>query len=212
MTWPLTLAVAKGRIQSHVEATWGQFGWRWPLTDSERQLWFPSQNDDPGLLFLRAKDIATVVSTGTAELGIVGLDVLREYPDTNVLEVLDLGYARCRVVLAGLTHEWPNGPQRVATKYRGITQAFFADRHHPINIVPMSGSMEIAPLIGLAPYIVDIVDTGTTMREHGLVEVETILHSSARLIANASHWRTNPKVPAFRDLLLQTIDDGGTVS
>lgn len=196
----ITVAVAKGRILESARTLWERAGFSWPVTESGRQLWFPPQPEQPGLLIARAKDISTLVSQGIADLGIVGMDVLREYPDASVLEVADLHMAQCRVVLAGKNAEWPQGPCRVATKYRRIAEQFFQDRQHPIEIVPLSGSLELAPIIGLAPYIVDIVDTGNTLREHGLTEITTILSSSALLIANASHWRTKPAVHAVRAL------------
>lgn len=197
----VTLAVAKGRILQDARQLLQAAGWSWPFADDSRQLWVRPQGERPGLIIARAKDVTTLVSRGIAHLGIVGLDVLREHPNADILEVADLEFAQCRIVLAGGTPTWPDGPCEIATKYERVARNFFATREHPIRIVPMSGSLELAPLIGLAPYIVDIVDTGRTLQEHGLVEVTTILESSARLIANPSHWRTNPSVVRFRHIL-----------
>lgn len=208
MSWNLTLAVAKGRILQGTENLLRDAGFDWPNLKSSRHLWFPASDRRPGLIVARAKDIPTLVSRGIADLGVVGLDILREYPDAEVLEVSDLKFASCRVVLASQEADWPKGPSRIATKYQRIARQYFAEHRHPIEIVSLSGSLELAPLIGLAPYIVDIVDTGQTLREHGLVEVTTILQSSARLIANSAHWRTNPGVLTFRNTLAQHIRKG----
>lgn len=198
----LTIAIAKGRILDGARQLFEDAGVDWAIAPDSRQLWAPPADRTPGLIIARAKDISTFVAQGIADLGIVGLDILREYPDPGILEVADLAFAQCRVVLAGRRHEWPDGPCRVATKYQHITRSFFQSRSHPIEIVAMSGSLELAPVVGLAPYIVDIVDTGGTLREHGLTEITTILSSSARLIANPSHWRTKPAVPEFKQRLV----------
>jgi ATP phosphoribosyltransferase len=197
----VTVAVAKGRILDGTEQLWKSSGMQWPLTANSRQLWFAPEPGRPGMLIARARDIPTLVAMGIADLGVVGLDVLEEYPTTQILQVADLGFAVCRVVLAGRERLWPVGPTRIATKYQRIAQAYFSVHRHPVEIVPLSGSLELAPVIGLAPYIVDIVDTGATLRQHNLVEVATILESSARLIANPSHWRTKPELEEMRKML-----------
>ncbi len=180
---------------------WQQKGLPWPVDEDSRQLWFAPENERPGVLIARARDIPTLVGLGIADLGIVGLDVLEEYPNTHVLQVADLNFAHCRVVLAGQKNQWPVGPTRIATKYQRIAQNYFNVHRHPVEILPLSGSLELAPVIGLAPYIVDIVDTGNTLRQHHLIEITTILKSSARLIANQSHWRTKPEVEQVRRTL-----------
>ncbi len=183
------------------QSLWKQTGLPWPVDEDSRQLWFRPQDDHPGVLIARARDIPTLVGMGIADLGIVGLDVLEEYSNTHVLQVADLDFAHCRVVLAGQNEHWPVGPTRIATKYQRITQNYFSVHRHPVEIVHLSGSLELAPVIGLAPYIVDIVDTGNTLRQHHLIEIVTILKSSARLIANQSHWRTKPGLEQLRQVL-----------
>lgn len=197
----VTVAIAKGRILEDTKRLWQDSGLLWPVDDSSRQLWFAPNAERPGMLIARAKDIPTLVGMGIADLGIVGLDVLEEYPSTHVLQVADLKFAQCRVVLAGKKNQWPEGPTRIATKYQRIAQNYFTVHRHPVEIVSLSGSLELAPVIGLAPYIVDIVDTGNTLRQHHLSEIATILECSARLIANASHWRTKPELERVRHLL-----------
>ncbi|HBQ94851.1 MAG TPA: ATP phosphoribosyltransferase [Sulfobacillus sp.] len=197
----VTIAIAKGRILEGAQNLWHKSGLPWPVDNDSRQLWFAPQKERPGMLIARARDIPTLVGMGIADLGIVGLDILEEYPNTHVLQVADLSFAHCRVVLAGQKNQWPEGPTRIATKYQRIAQTYFSVHRHPVEMVPLSGSLELAPVIGLAPYIVDIVDTGNTLRQHHLTEIATILESSARLIANASHWRTKPELAQVRQVL-----------
>ncbi|MCL5116548.1 MAG: ATP phosphoribosyltransferase [Firmicutes bacterium] len=190
MSYNVTIAVAKGRTLEAVRQRWLECGWDWPESSNSRQLWFPPDRARPGLIVARGADIPMLVQRGIAEFGIVGLDMLREHPTDGVLEVLDLDVAHCRLALAGAKMEWPDGPARIATKYQRVARDFFRRRSHPVEIVPLSGSLELAPAIGLAPYIVDVVQTGATLKAHGLYEISTVFHSSARLIANAAVWRT----------------------
>lgn len=197
----VTIAVAKGRILEGTRALWVQRGLTWPVDAESRKLWFSPNALRPGMLIARARDIPTLVAMGIADLGVVGLDVLEEHPNSQILQVADLKFGACRIVLAGRERQWPAGPTRIATKYQRIAQAYFSLHHHPVELVPLSGSLELAPVIGLAPYIVDIVDTGNTLRQHQLVEIATVMESSARLIANPSHWRTKPSLEAVRQIL-----------
>lgn len=187
MSYSVTIAVCKGRVLDDTAPLWQACGWSWPSAD--RQLWFPPTEDRPGLIIARGSDIPFLVEQGIAAFGIVGRDVLFETAHNEVLDVLDLRYAACRMVLAAQERRWPDGPVRVATKYPRVTREYFADRAHPAEVVSLSGSLELAPHIGLAPYIVDLVQTGRTLRQHHLLEVETLFSSTARLIANPGVWR-----------------------
>ncbi|MBX5466446.1 MAG: ATP phosphoribosyltransferase [Firmicutes bacterium] len=204
------MAIAKGRVQEELVPLWQAAGFRWRLAAGSRQLWFAPNGDEPGAIIVRGPDVPVLVAQGVADLGVVGQDLLREYPDWEVLQVASLPVARCRVVLAGQRPEPPVGPFRVASKYRRITAEYLRQRQWLAEIVPLSGSLELAPLIGLAPYIVDIVETGQTLREHHLVEIETILPSEAQLIANPAHWRSKPEVVAVRDRLTAATTATGT--
>lgn len=195
----VTVAVAKGRILDELLTRWPSLGFEWPLAEDSRQLWFQGSSRTPGVIIVRGPDVAVLVERGVADLGVVGSDLLIERGELDVLEVGDLDMARCRVVLAGKTPAPPQGPFRVATKYRRIAESYLERRHWVADIVPLSGSLELAPLVGLAPYIIDIVDTGRTLREHGLVEIETIHHAGARLIANPAFWRTKEALVTLRD-------------
>jgi ATP phosphoribosyltransferase len=160
-----------------------------PLRDNGRRLVLEAPD---GTVFIttRPSDVPTYVEAGAADIGIVGRDVLVERtPD--VYELLDLGFGGCRMAYATRAGEDPTGPAlarlgvlRVATKYPVCAQAHFAATGRPVEIVKVNGSVELAPLVGLAHGIVDLVATGRTLRENGLVEREHIFDSSARLIAN----------------------------
>ncbi|MCY0877931.1 MAG: ATP phosphoribosyltransferase [Firmicutes bacterium] len=190
MTHELTVAVAKGRVLEEFQNLWELAGWPWPVTNG-RALWFPPSSRAPGLIIARGQDIPMLVQRGIAAFGVVGRDILEEKGAQGVLEVLDLHIARCHLALASPVDHWPDGPVRVATKYPNIAHRYFAERQHPIEVVQLSGSLELAPHIGLAPYIVDIVQTGRTLSHHHLVEVARIMESSAWLIANPAFWRTH---------------------
>jgi ATP phosphoribosyltransferase len=198
----LTVAIAKGRILDSFRILWEGSVGHWPIPETSRQLWFPPTEQSPGMLVARARDIATLVALGVADVGVVGLDVLREYPTPDVLEVADLEISQCRVVIAGIHTDWPQGPVRIATKYPRIAGSFLKQHQIAGELVPLSGSLELAPVLGLASYIIDIVDTGRTLQEHDLFEVSTIMASSARLIANPAHFYTKPEVQEFRDRMV----------
>lgn len=193
MSYSQTIAIAKGRVLDEVESLWPYAEWQWPMRHDTRQLWFRPNSARPGLIIARGSDIPALVQRGVAAFGIVGKDILEEKSDVEVLEVLDLTIASCRMVLAGFSRDWPQGPQRVATKYPLVAERFFAHAGHPVEIVTLSGSLELAPHIGLAPYIVDLVQTGRTLSEHHLKEVATLFVSTARLIANPVAWRLDPE-------------------
>jgi len=208
MPYDATIAVAKGRTLTEVQTLWTKVGWDWPQTSETRRLWFPAGIGHPGLVIVRGVDIPMLVQRGIAEFGIVGRDILAEYPAEDVLEVLDLTIAKCRLTLAGRDGRWPNGPVRVATTYPRVAQQFFRSYRHPAEIIPLSGSVELAPSLGLASHIVDVVQTGTTLREHGLKEIATIFPSSARLIANAAVWRTRQESAGVFEHLKSWVLDG----
>jgi ATP phosphoribosyltransferase len=154
---------------------------------NDRKLLF----EDAGIVTMRPSDVATYVEAGAADLGITGKDVLMEQAEREVYELLDLGFGRCVMVLASVAGDDAAeealrrlGVMRVATKYPKIAQAFFQRTGRQAEIVEVKGSVELAPLTGLAEAIVDLTATGTTLRENGLVVREEIAVATARLIAN----------------------------
>ena len=142
------------------------------------------------LIVLRAQDVPTFVDYGAADIGVAGKDVLMEYEGDGLYEPLDLGIARCRLVVAARQDmQQVCGRMRVATKYVLTTRRYFAARGAQVEVIKLYGSMELAPLVGLADRIVDLVDTGATLRANGLVAVETIAEISSRLIVNRASMK-----------------------
>jgi ATP phosphoribosyltransferase len=204
----LTLALSKGRILEDSAPLLAQLGLAPADGLNDRLLRMPSRDRAVQLLVIRPADVPTYVEYGAAELGIVGKDVLVEHGGDSLYEPLDLGLAKCRLVVAARKgFRAPSGARRprVATKYPEITRtrSHFAERGEQVEIIKLYGSMELAPLVGLADYIVDLVDTGNTLKANGLAEVETILDISARLIVNKAamkmkHAEIQPWLDRFR--------------
>lgn len=181
-----TIAISKGRILTESLPLLEQAGIR-PAEDPRTSRKLILETNQPGvkLIIIRAADVPTYVGYGAADLGIAGKDVLLEYQGGELYEPLDLGIARCRMMLA--EPEAPvktNGRLRIATKYVNTTRDYFAERGKQVAIVRLYGSMELAPVLGLADQIVDLVDTGKTLEANGLVPVETICEISSRLVVN----------------------------
>lgn len=194
MADPLTLALPKGRLTEEALRFLARAGYATP-TNGENGRKLVLEGADGRLRFIMAKpaDVPVFVEYGAADLGIAGLDVLRE-AERDVYEPLRLPFGQCRLVVAGRA-ERPALPlrlernPRVATKFPRLTEAFFRKRSVAAELIVMSGSVELAPLVGLADLIVDLVQTGATLRENGLVELRTILESQAVLIANRASYR-----------------------
>jgi len=168
--------------------------------DSSRKLILGSNQGHIKLVILRAADVPTYVQYGAADLGITGKDVLLEHGGEGLYEPLDLGIARCRLMVAGPTTPGSNSARlRVATKYTNITRCYFAKQGRQVELIKLYGSMELAPLVGLADRIVDVVDTGSTLRANGLVALEHIADISSRLVVNRATMKT--KYRPVRELI-----------
>ena len=183
----LTLALSKGRIYDEAVALLARIGIE-PTVDPDksRKLILPSNREGLQFLIIRASDVPTYVEYGAADLGIAGKDVLAEYDTTGLYEPLDLGIARCRLMTAGhpgftLT---PGSRPRVATKYVKTAHRYFGSLGIQAEIIKLYGSMELAPLVGLSDCIVDVVDTGKTLKANGLEPQDLIMEVSSRLILN----------------------------
>lgn len=201
----LTIALSKGRILEDCLPLLTPLGIA-PAGDAERLLRLPTQNPDVHLLVIRPTDVPTYVEYGAADLGIAGKDILLEHGGAALYEPLDLGIARCRLsVAASKDSPFARGDRavtrrlRVATKYPEMARRHFAGRGEQVEIIKLYGSMELAPLVGLADLIVDLVATGNTLRANGLVEIEIIAESSARLVVNKAAMKM--KHAAIRALL-----------
>jgi ATP phosphoribosyltransferase len=182
----LTVALSKGRICDEAAPLLARAGIELDEDPaSSRRLSITTSLEDVRILVLRAQDVPTFVEHGAADLGITGKDVLLEHRGAGLYEPLDLGIARCRLVLAERSDAKPARPRpRVATKYVETTRRFFAGKGMQAEIIRLYGSMEIAPTVGLADCIVDLVDTGATLAANGLVVRDEIAAISARLIVN----------------------------
>lgn len=192
---PLTLAVPKGRLLPKIAALLARVGIDASSVDeASRRLTFdlPSQN----LRFILAKpsDVPILVEYGAADVGVAGRDVLLE-ADMEVCELLDLGIGRCRMIVAspsdrGISRiDQLSFTSRVATKYPRIAVSFFQDHGIQAEVIKMNGNIEVAPMVGMADVIVDITETGTTLRENGLVEIGKLFDISSRLIANRVSYK-----------------------
>ena len=204
----LTIAISKGRIYGEALPLLAAAGIT-PADDPEssRKLVLATSHEDVRLLVLRAQDVPTFVEHGAADLGLAGKDVLLEHGGEGLYEPLDLGIARCRLVVAARSgsEELPRRP-RVATKYVASTRRYFAAAGVQVEIIKLYGSMELAPMVGLADCIVDLVDSGGTLAANGLVEIEEVCPISTRLIANkASMKMKHARMKTFIDALAQAV-------
>lgn len=184
----LTIALSKGKLLSAAIDLLARVGVSVPTqSEDSRSLIFENASHDTTFLIIRPTDVPTYVEYGSADIGIAGKDVLLEQaPD--VYEPLDLKFGQCKIVLAGpqeaMSREKMEPSFRVATKYPNITEQYFSRKGESVEVVKLYGSIELAPVVGLAERIVDLVSTGKTLHAHKLVPIATVAESSARLIVN----------------------------
>lgn len=189
----VVMALAKGRLTDQILAYFDQAGLPLPAGDAGRKLILESADGSIRFIMAKPGDVPTYVEYGAADLGVCGLDVLRE-SNRDVYEPLLLPFGYCRLSLAGpasrpdLPLRYESQP-RVATSFPNLTADFFRRRGVNAEIINLKGSVELAPLVGLADLIVDLVESGDTLRANGLVEIRTILESQAVLIANRAAYR-----------------------
>lgn len=187
----LTVALPKGRLGDSVYKALAGAGYACPdMTADSRRLVF--ENAEAGVRYLQVKpsDVPVYVERGAADVGIAGKDVLTE-TGADVYELLDLGFGRCRMAVAakcGFTED-ADRPLRVATKFSSIAQAHYAAKGRSIDIIPLHGSIELAPILGLSDVIVDIVESGSTIKENNLVVLEEFMPISARFVANKASFK-----------------------
>lgn len=203
----LTIALSKGRILDETLPLLAKAGIS-PIEDiaKSRKLIFETSDPNVRLLILRASDVPTYVEHGAGDIGVAGKDVLMEY-DAQVYELIDLGIARCRLMTAGVKgKDLPNRRLRIATKYANVAREYFASQGKQVDIIKLYGSMELAPLVGLGDLIVDVVDTGNTLRANGLEPLDEICQVSSRLIANpVSYKRKLPQLQPILDVLEKAV-------
>jgi ATP phosphoribosyltransferase len=188
----ITIALNKGRILDEVLPLMAEAGIR-PLEDprSSRRLIFPTDRDDVRLIVVRSGDVPTCVEHGAADMGVTGKDTLLEHGGDGFYEPLDLGIARCRLMTAEPVEPAPRRRPRlrVATKFVNVARRYYAARGEQVDLIHLGGAMELAPLIGLADRIVDIVDTGRTLAANGLEPRDLIAEVSSRVIVNKASMK-----------------------
>lgn len=198
----LTLALSKGRIYKETLPLLKAAGIE-PIDDPEtsRKLILETTQPDVRLIIVRASDVPTYVEYGGADMGIAGKDVLLEHPKAELYEPVDLEIAQCKLMTAGRENETARtGRLKVATKFVESTRRFYAEQGTQVDIIKLYGSMELAPLVGLADRIVDVVDTGNTLRANGLVPMEHIADISSRLVVNKASMKTkHARIQRFID-------------
>ncbi len=198
---PLVIALPKGRILKELHPVLARAGLI-PAEDyadeDSRRLRFPTNDSSVDVIRVRPFDVATFVAHGAAAIGVCGADVLMEFDYPEIYAPLDLGIGRCRVSVAEPVDAKPDDPRRwsrvtVATKYPNIAQRHYAARGVQAEIVHLNGAMELAPSMGLARLIVDLVQTGSTLKANGLRETEVIAHVTSKLIVNRTALKTRPE-------------------
>jgi ATP phosphoribosyltransferase len=211
----IVFAVPKGRILAEALPVLARAGIvpEEAFSDEDsRSLSFSTNRDDLTLIRVRAFDVATFVAHGAAQIGIVGSDVIDEFAYSELYAPVDLNIGHCRISVAEpadmAASDDPRGWShvRVATKYPGLTQRHFAARGVQAECVKLNGAMEIAPALGLASRIVDLVSSGKTLKDNGLTEVEVIAQVSARLIVNRAAFKTMPEIGRMVEAFREAVD------
>lgn len=187
----LNVALPKGRLGDKVYDMFEKAGFPCPsIKENNRKLIFENPEAGVRYFWVKPSDVAIYVERGAADIGVAGKDILLEY-EPEVYELLDLDIGKCRMAVAAKKdfRDDPNRTLRVATKFSRIAENYYLSRGRDIDIIHLNGSIEIAPILGLSDVIVDIVETGTTLKENDLVVYDTVVPISARLIANKAGYK-----------------------
>lgn len=205
----LTVAMPKGRIFEEAVELLRKAGLPIPPEfEDSRKLIIPVDEVNMDFILAKPTDVPTYVEYGVADIGVVGKDVLLE-EERDVYELLDLKISHCRLSVAGLPDWKPTDAPRVATKYPKVASRYFREQGAQVEVIKLNGSIELAPLIGLADRIVDIVSTGRTLKENGLVELEEMMPITTRLIANRVSYRMkNAEIDYIVDKFASVIPRG----
>ncbi len=208
----LTIAISKGRIFKDTLPLLARAGIELrDDPDTSRKLILDTNQAQVKIVLIRATDVPTYVQYGAADLGVTGKDVLMEHGGAGLYEPLDLGIARCKLMVAGKPGATTGtGRLRIATKYVEATRRYFAAQGKQVEIIKLYGSMELAPLVGLADLIVDVVDTGNTLKANGLVPLTHIADISSRLIVNkASMKMKHAQLQQFIEQMRVAVQERG---
>ena len=182
----INIALPKGRLGEKVYAMFENAGYECPsIKENNRKLIFENEEKGVRYFWVKPSDVAIYVERGVADIGVAGKDILAEY-EPDIYELVDLNMGKCRMCVAGKKDFYDDTDRtlKVATKFVNIASKYYASLSRDIDIIKLNGSIEIAPILGLSDVIVDIVETGTTLKENDLAVLETIMPISARLIAN----------------------------
>ncbi|MGN1443608.1 MAG: ATP phosphoribosyltransferase [Acutalibacteraceae bacterium] len=182
----INIALPKGRLGEKVYAMFENAGYECPsIKENNRKLIFENEEKGVRYFWVKPSDVAIYVERGAADIGVAGKDILCEY-EPDIYELLDLNMGKCRMCVAGKKDFYDDADRtlKVATKFVNIASKYYASLGRDIDIIKLNGSIEIAPILGLSDVIVDIVETGTTLKENDLAVLETIMPISARLISN----------------------------
>lgn len=199
----INVALPKGRLGEKVYAMFEKAGYECPsIKENNRKLIFENEEKGIRYFWVKPSDVSIYVERGAADIGVAGKDILLEY-SPDVYELLDLNMGKCRMAVAGKKDFYDDNQKtlKVATKFVNIAREYYASKCRDIDIIKLNGSIELAPILGLSDVIVDIVETGTTLKENDLDVVETIVPISARLIANKASFK-------FKTEEIEKIVDG----
>ncbi|MBQ3499323.1 MAG: ATP phosphoribosyltransferase [Clostridia bacterium] len=205
----LNIALPKGRLGEKVYDMFERIGYGCPaIREKNRSLIFENHENKVRYFWSKPSDVAIYVERGAADIGVVGKDILLEY-EPDIYELLDMNIGKCRMCVAApdIFRDNPEKTLRVATKFVNIARAHYAKKGRDIEICKLNGSIEIAPILGMTDVIVDIVETGTTLKENNLEVIESIIPISARLVANkASTKFKNEQIADIRKRLQEVIE------
>lgn len=199
----LNVALPKGRLGEKVYEMFEKAGFECPsIKENNRKLIFENPEKCVRYFWVKPSDVAIYVERGAADIGVAGKDILLEY-EPDIYELLDLKFGKCRMAVAAKKdfHDNTAKTLRVATKFSNITKNYYAKKGREIDIIHLNGSIEIAPILGLSDVIVDIVETGTTLKENNLEVLETVVPISARLISNKASFK-------FKGELIENVAKG----
>jgi len=206
----LNIALPKGRLGERVYEMFEKIGYGCPaIREKNRSLIFENEENNVRYFWSKPSDVAIYVERGAADIGVVGKDILLEY-EPDIYELLDMNTGKCRMCVAAKNTFRDNSEKtlRVATKFVNIARAHYDKKGRNIEICKLNGSIEIAPILGMTDVIVDIVETGTTLKENNLAVIETIVPISARLVANkASTKFKNEQIADIRRKLAEVIEN-----
>lgn len=207
----LNVALPKGRLGEKVYDMFEKAGYECPsIKENNRKLIFENYDAGVRYFWVKPSDVAIYVERGAADIGVAGKDILLEY-EPDIFELADLNMGKCRMCVAGPKsfHDKANRTLKVATKFVNIAKSYYASLGRDIDIIKLNGSIEIAPILGLSDVIVDIVETGTTLKENNLEVKEEIIPISARLIANKSSFRfKTAEIEKVAEALKEMVKEG----